>query len=200
MAVLLPGAVLPAPVSALPVDDAVAAAVPAVAAAAAVEDDDDDDVGAGQPKMSYRVSECARAVNVNGSGAVDTNVKLTFVTVSGFGSGSGPGLSFVALMRSCAYVVSVTRYDVADAAGAPPSAQYDGGKCATSSVPGVSSVTLSWTGSNTVDVYRNGSKIISSVAGSSYTDTLGKVTGTFTHQVCVAGSTTSCSNTTTTTF
>jgi hypothetical protein len=51
-----------------------------------------------------------------------------------------------------------------------------------------------------VDVYRNGAKVASSVAGSSYTDSLGKVTGSFTHQVCAAGSTTTCSNTTTTTF
>ncbi len=65
---------------------------------------------------------------------------------------------------------------------------------------GVSSVALSWSGSSNVDVYRNGAKVASSVAGSSYTDTLGKVTGTFTHQVCAAGSTTACSNTTTTTF
>ena len=65
---------------------------------------------------------------------------------------------------------------------------------------GVSNVTLSWTGASSVDVYRNGAKVASAVGGSSYTDTLGKVTGTFTHQVCVAGSTASCSNTTTTTF
>ena len=65
---------------------------------------------------------------------------------------------------------------------------------------GVSSVTLAWTGASSVDVYRNGAKVASSVGGTSYTDTLGKVTGSFTHQVCVAGSTSSCSNTTTTTF
>lgn len=65
---------------------------------------------------------------------------------------------------------------------------------------GVSSVALSWSGSASSDVYRNGVKVGSSVSGSSYTDTIGKVTGTFTHKVCVAGSTTTCSNTTTTTF
>ena len=69
-----------------------------------------------------------------------------------------------------------------------------------SRVKGVSKVALSWTGATSVDIYRNGALIAAGAGGSSYTDTLGKVTGTYTHKVCVAGGTTTCSNTTTTVF
>ncbi|HET6565377.1 MAG TPA: fibronectin type III domain-containing protein [Xanthomonadales bacterium] len=67
---------------------------------------------------------------------------------------------------------------------------------------GLISIDLSWTGAGgSVDVYRNGSKIASAVSGSSYRDNTGsKGSGTFTHEVCLAGSTTTCSNTTTTVF
>ena len=59
---------------------------------------------------------------------------------------------------------------------------------------------LSWSGATGVDIYRNGAIVASGVGGTTYTDTLGKVTGTYTHKVCVAGSATTCSNTTTTVF
>jgi hypothetical protein len=67
-------------------------------------------------------------------------------------------------------------------------------------VKGVSKVALSWTGATLVDIYRNGAVIAEDAGGSTYTDTIGKVTGTYTHKVCVANSTTTCSNTTTTVF
>ncbi len=67
---------------------------------------------------------------------------------------------------------------------------------------GVKHVSLSWTGSSSVDVYRDGDPVpvAASVSGNSYDDNLdAKGGGTHTHQVCEAG-TTSCSNITTTVF
>jgi len=63
-------------------------------------------------------------------------------------------------------------------------------------------VSLGWSGSTTVDVYRNGVLLNPPgvVSGSSYDDFIGAKGGaTYTHQVCQAGTTT-CSNVTTTVF
>lgn len=55
-------------------------------------------------------------------------------------------------------------------------------------VRGVRFVELTWSGNTTnVDIYRDGSKIASDFTGTSYTDELGKVSGTFTYQVCETG-------------
>ncbi len=62
-------------------------------------------------------------------------------------------------------------------------------------------IDLSWSGSSASSfvVYRNGS-VIATTSSSSYTDNTNQVgSGTFTHQVCEAG-TSNCSNTTTTNF
>jgi len=65
---------------------------------------------------------------------------------------------------------------------------------------GVKHIDLTWSGSNLVDIYRNGDLIDEGVGGSTYDDdTNSKGGGTFTHEVCVAGTNT-CSNTTTTIF
>lgn len=62
-------------------------------------------------------------------------------------------------------------------------------------VRGSASVDLSWTGasSTSVDVFRNGSKVTTTPNDGAYTDSLGKISGTFTYKVCEAGTTT-CSN------
>jgi hypothetical protein len=69
-------------------------------------------------------------------------------------------------------------------------------------VRGVHHIDLNWSGSagGQVDVYRNGS-LVATVGGSSYTDNTGAKGGgaTYSHQVCDAGTST-CSNTTTTSF
>jgi len=67
---------------------------------------------------------------------------------------------------------------------------------------GVINVDLSWSGAGgPVDVYRNGNKIANAVSGSTYRDNTGsKSSGTYTHQVCLAGGTTTCSNITSTVF
>ena len=52
-------------------------------------------------------------------------------------------------------------------------------------------VDLTWTGSTSVDVFRNGSRI-TSVSGTSYTDKL-RSSGSYTYEVCTTGTTT-CSN------
>lgn len=68
-------------------------------------------------------------------------------------------------------------------------------------IKGKHHIDLTWSGSNNVDVYRNGNVIASGVNGNAYTDATGRKGGrTYTHQVCEAGSTTACSNTTTTVF
>ena len=70
-----------------------------------------------------------------------------------------------------------------------------------SKVKGFIRVQLNWSGANSVDVYRNGGVIAPNVSGTSYLDSTGsKAAGTYTHKVCVAGSTTACSNTTSTVF
>ncbi len=62
-------------------------------------------------------------------------------------------------------------------------------------------VNLTWSGATgtVVDVIRNGTRVASPTNTSAYTDVLGKVTGTFTYQVCNAGSTV-CSNASSVTF
>jgi hypothetical protein len=146
-------------------------------------------------ESGYRVERSADGVNgwsvvatlpVNGNAYTDTGLAASttyFYRVSAFNSnGNSP---------------YATANATTQAAPPPPSINLTATGTRTK---GVSSVALSWSGSASSDVYRNGVKVASSVAGSSYTDNLGKVTGTFTHKVCVAGSTTTCSNTTTTTF
>ena len=66
-------------------------------------------------------------------------------------------------------------------------------------IRGTSFADLSWTGSSvSTDVFRDSIRI-ATVAGSTYTDTLGKRTGTRTFQVCIAGTAT-CSNQVTVNF
>jgi hypothetical protein len=63
-------------------------------------------------------------------------------------------------------------------------------------------VDLSWSGatSSNVDIYRNGVKIVTTANAGFYTDRVGhRVNGTFTYQVCNAGTNT-CSNQATVTF
>jgi hypothetical protein len=69
-------------------------------------------------------------------------------------------------------------------------------------VKGKHHVGLSWSGSSSVDVYRNGSLLNPPgvVSGSNYDDNIGAKGGaTYTHKVCVAGTGT-CSNVTTSIF
>ena len=70
-------------------------------------------------------------------------------------------------------------------------------------VKGVMSATLTWAGAtgSSVEVWRNGSKLPSATANDgSYTDTMGKGSGTFTYKVCEVGSLTACSNDSTVVF
>ncbi len=66
---------------------------------------------------------------------------------------------------------------------------------------GTFKVDLAWSGSSApnVDVYRNGVRVTTVTNTGLYTDNIGKKTGTYSHKVCEAGTST-CSNTTTTTF
>ena len=68
-------------------------------------------------------------------------------------------------------------------------------------VRGTASVDLTWSGatSSSIDLFRNGSKITTSANDGALTDTIGKVSGTFTYKVCEAGTTT-CSNEASATF
>ncbi len=70
-----------------------------------------------------------------------------------------------------------------------------------SKVKGVAKASLSWSGatSTSVDVYRNGAKLTTTENDGAYTDSIGKVSGTFTYKVCEAGTTT-CSNDATVSF
>ncbi|MES3034315.1 MAG: S8 family serine peptidase [Gemmatimonadota bacterium] len=60
---------------------------------------------------------------------------------------------------------------------------------------------LSWTGatSASVDVYRNGIRVTTTANDGAHSDNVGKRSGTYTHRVCAAGTST-CSNTLSTTF
>ncbi|MBI3185004.1 MAG: S8 family serine peptidase [Myxococcales bacterium] len=66
---------------------------------------------------------------------------------------------------------------------------------------GQAKVDLSWSGaaSASVDVYRNGSLVATTANDGAHTDSLGRVTGTFTYKLCEAGTAT-CSNESTVTF
>lgn len=66
---------------------------------------------------------------------------------------------------------------------------------------GIAKVDLAWSGATgtSVDVYRNNAKVATPANTGSYTDTLGKVTGTFTYKVCNTGTTT-CSASSSVTF
>jgi len=67
-------------------------------------------------------------------------------------------------------------------------------------VKGKHHVGLSWTGSNSVDIFRGGVLQAEDVSGSSYDDNIGTKGGaTYTHQVCETGTAT-CSNVTTSVF
>ena len=71
----------------------------------------------------------------------------------------------------------------------------------TKRIKGTFKVDLTWTGSSaaSMDVYRNGARVATVANSGAHTDNLGKKVGTYTHQVCEAG-TSICSNTTSTTF
>lgn len=68
-------------------------------------------------------------------------------------------------------------------------------------VKGTATVDLTWSGatSTSVDVFRNGTKITTTANDGAHTDSIGKVSGTFTYKVCEAGTST-CSNEASTTF
>jgi subtilisin family serine protease len=68
---------------------------------------------------------------------------------------------------------------------------------------GVAYVDLNWNnaGTSNVDIYRNGSKIVTTANDNSYTDTINsKGGGSYAYQVCEQGSTTACSTTQTVVF
>ncbi|MDQ3515915.1 MAG: PKD domain-containing protein [Gemmatimonadota bacterium] len=68
-------------------------------------------------------------------------------------------------------------------------------------VRGTAAVDLTWSGatSTSVDVFRNGTKITTTANDGTHTDSIGKVSGTFTYKVCEAGTGT-CSNEASATF
>jgi serine protease len=65
-----------------------------------------------------------------------------------------------------------------------------------SKVKGIQAVKLDWSGatSGSVDITRNGVKLTTVLNSGSYTDNIGKGSGSYTYKVCEAGSTTACSN------
>ena len=89
---------------------------------------------------------------------------------------------------------------------ATPQASAPGGFTLSTSgfkVKGMQNATLTWSGAgtSTVDVYRDGLLRAADVGGSSYTDNINaRGGGSYTYQVCNAGSTSSCSNTSTVVF
>lgn len=70
-----------------------------------------------------------------------------------------------------------------------------------SKVKGQQTASLTWSGATTsqVDVFRNGSKLTTLANSGSYSDTLGKSSGSYTYKVCEAGTNT-CSNDAVVTF
>jgi hypothetical protein len=70
-------------------------------------------------------------------------------------------------------------------------------------VRGLQAVDLAWTGSTAtnITVYRDGAEIATTANGGSYTDNIdARGGGSYTYQVCEAGSTSVCSNTATVVF
>lgn len=106
------------------------------------------------------------------------------------------------------YTVSLTVTDNGGATGtASKTVSVSSGSTAISlsvsgyKVRGTATVDLTWSGatSTSVDVFRNGAKITTTANDGAHTDSIGKVSGTFTYKVCEAGTST-CSNEASATF
>lgn len=94
-----------------------------------------------------------------------------------------------------------TQYTHGGSGGEPPPPAAIGLSVSGYKVRGVATVDLSWSGatSTSVDVFRNGAKVTTTANDGAHTDSIGKVSGTFTYKVCEAGTTT-CSNEASATF
>ena len=97
------------------------------------------------------------------------------------------------------------------AGSSPPSAEADATTLAGSLIDliatpyktkGVRMVDLEWSGAGTdlVDIYRNGSVLVTTDNDDLYTDTIGKRGGTYVYRVCETGDNPGCSDTVTVTF
>jgi len=150
------------------------------------------------PAVRFTVTCTALTCSFDGSGSADSDGSITrYAWDFGDGAnGSGASVSH-SYGRADSYTVTLTVTDDAGAtatdakAAAPISLAARGYKQS-----GLHKVDLSWTGPSAVsfDVYRNGVRI-TSIAATSYTDSINtKGRGSYTYEVC-APAAASCSNT-----
>jgi serine protease len=159
------------------------------------------------PTASFTVSCSALTCAVNGSGSTDTDGTVTSWAWA-FGNGGTAAGSSASVTYSAAGTYTIT-LTVTDDDGATATTT----RSVTVSAPAGISLSaatrksgrssyadLRWSGHTTrVDIFRNNSRIVRSASGSTYTDNLGRGSGSATYRVCLTGTTT-CSNNVTVTY
>ncbi|CAN5880373.1 hypothetical protein BH24GEM1_BH24GEM1_09240 [soil metagenome] len=159
------------------------------------------------PTASFTFGCTDLGCSFNGSGSTDSDGTITSYAWN-FGDGaSGTGATVNhSYAAGGTYSVTLTVTDDDNATGSSSrsvSVTAPGGgislAVSMSKVRGVNSANLSWTGAgSSADVYRDNARI-ATVSGATYTDDLGRGSGTRTYRVCNAGTST-CSNSVTVSF
>jgi PKD repeat protein len=160
------------------------------------------------PSASFTFSCTDLSCSFDGSGSGDSDGTIAGSTWN-FGDGAtGTGATASHTYRAGGtYTVTLTVTDDDNATGSSSQSvgvtAAPGGSISLtvsmSKVRGVNAATLNWTGaSSSVNVYRDGA-FIATVSGTTYTDTIGRGSGTRTYAVCNAGTST-CSNSVTVSY
>ena len=156
------------------------------------------------PNASFTFSCTDLSCSYDGSGSSDSDGTIASYAWNfgdgTNGSGATPSHTYG---TGGTYTVTLTVTDDDDATGTSSQSvgvTAPGGSIAlnvsTSKVRGVNYANLSWNGAGgAVDVYGNGA-IIATVSGTTYTDTIGRGSGTRTYRVCTAGTSTCSSSVT----
>lgn len=162
------------------------------------------------PTASFTYTCTDLSCNFDASGSSDTDGFITTYAWT-FGDGSsGAGMTAVrTYLAAGSYAVTLTVTDNEGASGSTSRTvtvtSSPGGIILSAvgrKVRAVNQSDLTWSGAagSNVDIFRNGVKLTTTANDGQHTDVLGKgVTGTFTYQVCEAG-TSACSNIATVTF
>jgi len=160
------------------------------------------------PTASFTVSCTGLTCSFNGSASSDADGTISSYS---WNFGDGSSATGVTASRTYAaagsYTVTLTVTDNASLTGSSSRSVTATAPAAPISLSvrmskrsGNNFANLAWSGATgTVDIFRNGTRIVAGATGTSYVDGLGKGGGTRTYQVCNAGTST-CSNSVTVTF
>jgi subtilisin family serine protease len=160
------------------------------------------------PTASFTVSCTGLTCSFNGSASSDADGTISSYSWN-FGDGStGAGVTANRTYATAgSYTVTLTVTDNANLTGSSSQSVTVTAPASSISLSvrmskrnGNNFANLAWSGAtSTVDIFRNGTRIVSGATGTSYVDSLGKGGGTRTYQVCNAGTST-CSNSVTVTY